>query len=267
MEKKLLVSDFDGTLCQANGIPPHVVEAIDRFRAAGNLFGVATGRDRHWGYEIFKEQGMFPFDFILSLNGALALDGEGNVLYTLPIDGTAPCGDSTLARVIPYRIYELGGDDCSPVWENERIFIEPEHLHPADPADKNATPWGSKEDMFRKMDAFLMLNTGCNTVEEATVLTEKLQAEFGTWLNPMQNGRLIDLPARGVDKGVSIARYAELMGVAHDDIWTAGDNFNDIAMLERYHGCAMASGTAEAQAAAEYVCGDIADVIGLIMGE
>ena len=51
------------------------------------------------------------------------------------------------------------------------------------------------------------------------------------------------------------------MGVARKDIWSAGDNYNDIAMLAPYHGCAMANGVQAAKDAAEYVCKDIADVI------
>jgi hydroxymethylpyrimidine pyrophosphatase-like HAD family hydrolase len=71
----------------------------------------------------------------------------------------------------------------------------------------------------------------------------------------------MDIPPKGVDKGAAIARYAALMDIPQDGIWTAGDNYNDIAMLTPYHGCAMENGVQAAKDAAEYVCRDIADVI------
>ncbi len=263
MTRKLLVTDFDGTLNQG-GIAPHVVESIERFRAAGHLFGVATGRDRHWSYELFRNEGKFPFDFVLALNGALALDGEGNALYTLPIDGNAPWGSTTLARALPQRAFALGGEECHAIWETERIFLEPAHLA-ADPTSPTGTPWGSMEALYQKMGTCLMLFVDTPSVTEAARITEALRQEFGQWLNPMQTGAGIDIPAKGVDKSVSIARYAAQLGIAQDDIWTAGDSFNDIAMLLAYHGCAMAKGTKEAKDAAQYVCQDIADVIDLIL--
>ncbi len=263
MARKILATDYDGTL-SLDGIPPHVVEAIERFQAAGHLFGVVTGRDRYWSYEIFRKEGRFPFDFVLALNGALGLDKDGNELFTYPIDGTADCNGLPLAKVLPKRIVELSGDECGIAWSRERIQILPEYIT-ADPDDSTVTPQGSLNDIYRKMNSFLMLNAVCPDVASTNKAVEILRREFGTWLNPLQNGRCIDIPVKGLDKGVGIARYAELMGIAKDDIWTAGDNLNDLAMLKPYHGCAMSTGTAEAKAVAEHVCDDIAAVISLIL--
>ena len=56
-----------------------------------------------------------------------------------------------------------------------------------------------------------------------------------------------------------------MMGVDADNIWTAGDNYNDLLMLRRYHGCAMASGVQAAKDASEFICRDIAEVVELAM--
>ena len=45
----ILASDFDGTL-NHGGISQRSRDAIAAFRAAGNLFGIVTGRD-YWMYE------------------------------------------------------------------------------------------------------------------------------------------------------------------------------------------------------------------------
>ena len=102
--KKIIATDFDGTLNQG-GIQPHVVEAIERFRKAGNLFGVVTGRDRGGSIDAFLAEKKFGFDFVLALNGAMAFDGEGNHLYSIAIDGSRPVGDTTLSRALLRRVW------------------------------------------------------------------------------------------------------------------------------------------------------------------
>ncbi len=266
MGRKILATDYDGTLNQG-GISPRVVEAIARFRAAGNLFGVVTGRDKPWSYASFKGEGKFGFDFVLALNGAVGIDGEGRELYRFPIDGTAAVGASTLGRVVIPRICALSGGVCGVSWGDTRVDIHPDYPDGGKVGGRMASPFASIEEIYDRMDTFLMLNTVCCDFAEATRVTAALREAFGTWLNPLQNGICIDIPARGMDKGVGVARYASLMGVAKDDIWTAGDNLNDLAMLTPYHGCAMSSGTKEAKDAAEHICEDIADVIDLILNQ
>ncbi len=266
MARKILATDYDGTLNQG-GIAPHVAEAIERFRAAGNLFGVVTGRDKPGSWDAFKREGKFTFDFVLALNGALALDGEGNILDATPIDGTVPCGNATLAQTVVPRICSLTGAPCGIAWADSRLDIHPDYPAGGKVGGRHAQPFESLEAIWAQMDSFLMLNTVCKDFAEAARVTAILQEEFGAWLGPLQNGICIDIPACGMDKGVGIGRYAAKMGVAPEDIWTAGDNLNDIAMLKPYHGCAMRNGTEAAKEVAEFVCGDIADVVKLALGE
>ncbi|MBR0359818.1 MAG: HAD hydrolase family protein, partial [Clostridia bacterium] len=53
-------------------------------------------------------------------------------------------------------------------------------------------------------------------------------------------------------------------GIQLQNVWVAGDNYNDIAMLEMFHSCAMTNGVAEAKNKAEYVCDTVGDVIRII---
>jgi len=56
--KKIIATDYDGTLT-IDGIPPRVIEAIEKFRAEGNLFGVVTGRDKIGSYKAFAKEQRF----------------------------------------------------------------------------------------------------------------------------------------------------------------------------------------------------------------
>lgn len=263
--KKIIATDFDGTLT-IDGIPPRVVEAIERFRAAGNLFGVVTGRDKSGSYGRFIAEKKFPFDFVLALNGAQAYDAKGNKLYDSPIRGDVSYGDTTLAKAIVHRIWELSGGHCGVAFEDERLDLHPDYPNGGKFMWVDVGPIGDPErDVFAKMKEFSQLNTVCESEQKAAEVTVQLKKEFGDYVNPLQNGICIDIPVRGMDKGVGIARYAEMVGVEKSNIWTAGDNYNDLAMIEPYHGCAMASGVDAVKKAAEFVCRDISEVVALAM--
>lgn len=62
-----------------------------------------------------------------------------------------------------------------------------------------------------------------------------------------------------------MAQLADFLGIPYDDVWTAGDNFNDIPMIERFYGCAMTRGVDEIRNISEYVCDSVTDVIEIIL--
>jgi len=62
-----------------------------------------------------------------------------------------------------------------------------------------------------------------------------------------------------------VARYAAAMGVCADNIYCAGDEMNDMAMITRFHGCAVANARKEIKEAAEGVYEDIAQIIDMIL--
>ena len=70
----ILASDYDGTL-NRSGISAQDREAIASFRAAGNLFGIVTGRD-YWMYETVRREEL-AIDFILGVNGAMLIATDG----------------------------------------------------------------------------------------------------------------------------------------------------------------------------------------------
>ena len=265
--KKIIATDYDGTL-NYGGIKPHVVEAIARFRAEGNLFGVVTGRDKGGSLDIFRKEGQFGFDFVLALNGALAFDADGNMLYDVPVDGSRKYGDTTLSRALTRRIWELTGFHVGIAFsDGSRMDIHPDYPDGGQIRWNRVMPFQDLEkDVFARMDTFAQLNTICESEEKATEVTAALKKEFGEYVNPFQNGICIDIPAAGMDKGEAVARYAARMGVAEENIFTAGDNYNDLAMLERFNGCAMANGVDAVKAVSKYVCRDIAEVVDIAMG-
>ena len=265
MNRKLLASDFDGTLCHRytpDGYPAteDVLEAIREFRADGGLFGVVTGRDWRWSWYELDQNGRLDFDYIIALDGAQVYDRAGNLIIGHTADGGAMIGDKTLARALAERCWEVVGDYFALICGEVRYHFS---AHLPDGGEEDGDQY-SPHTMLDQIGAFHMAGAIGEPGTQAAEAGELLRREFGDYINPQPNGRSLDIPPRGVDKGSAIREYARLMNIAEDDIFTAGDNYNDIAMLKPFHGCAMENGVAAAKEAAEYVCRDIADVIAVI---
>ncbi|MBQ6265733.1 MAG: HAD family phosphatase [Clostridia bacterium] len=78
MDKRLIATDFDGTLFINGEIPACVREAIDLWRADGRYFGIVTGRGEDF-FDKVKEIKL-PVDYFIIYNGSMIADKEGNVI-------------------------------------------------------------------------------------------------------------------------------------------------------------------------------------------
>jgi len=230
----ILATDYDGTL-NRGGVSQVDRDAIDRFRAAGNLFGVVTGRASDMYDSLVRDH--VPFDFVIVMNGAMSIDTDGNTVFEETCDPSCIRGITEL----------IGNEEFSSYLSC--VNHKTRHTFHA------AYPEGSdKYDPLSKIDEipmFTQLNTWVRTDELSTKATAAINANFGEYVNALQNGTCIDIPPRGIDKGVGVARYADQMGVPHENVWCAGDNMNDMAMITRFHGCAVSNAREEVKAAAE----------------
>jgi len=261
MGKYMLASDYDGTLCKNGVIAEEVIRAIDEFRQKGNIFGIVTGRDYVNGFEYLKKMNSFSFDFILANNGAAAYDSGGNIYFAERINGKQPFGNSSLAYELVKWCMLLTSNHCGISFEKSRYDFHPDYPLGGKTEKKQYLPFKDLE----HVEEFILSNAICDNALQATQVTEALKKMFGKYVNPLQNGRCIDISPAGVDKATGIAKLAELLEIPFENIWTAGDNFNDMPMIKKYHGCAMAGGVEKLKDISEYVCENVSDVIKLIL--
>ena len=259
--KYIVASDFDGTLIQNGVVNDKTVNAIKKLQKQGHFFGVVTGRDYVMGYEVFKKFDLFPFDFVITHNGASACDKDGNIYFSEFIKGGEVRGKSTLAQELIERCMELSSDSCGIAFNKTRLDFHPDFPDGGKGKDREYSAHSALKDVTD----FVLANVVCKTADAAFEVTEKLKTEFGDVLNPLQNGRCIDISAVGVDKSHGIKKLAEHLCVSTDCIWTAGDNYNDIPMIKAFHGCAMSDGVKDLKDIAEYVCDDVGEVIEIIL--
>ncbi|MBE6807297.1 MAG: HAD-IIB family hydrolase [Ruminococcaceae bacterium] len=241
---RLIATDYDGTL-NHGGINEEKLDAIRRWRAAGNLFGVISGRGPDF-LPTLQEQLGDNFDFLVSCNGGIATDSRGNHLFChqcTNVDVKAFVADlfgwgaHTLYVNYEDQCVLLGTKDCREPYD----YIPPEQLPP--------------------IAAFTKMATFFATPEEAETMAAKIRATYGDKVNPLQNWWCVDIAPYGVDKATGIRELCAHYGVAEGDVIAVGDNLNDVAMIEAFYSYAMEHGNEGLKQKATHVTASVTDLI------
>lgn len=240
---KLIGSDYDGTL-NHGGIDQEKLDAIRRWRQAGNIFGVVSGRGPDFLAELQEKLGD-NFDFYASCNGGVAVDAKGNPLFDYRCEGMD-------ARAFVADLLEWGAPFAYVNWDDACIMV-------GNGATTEQVDY-MVEDMpdlpyFHKMAVFLP------GLDEAGALVDKVREKYGDRVNPLQNWWCVDIAPYGVDKAAGLRRLAAHFGVAEGDIIAVGDNLNDAAMVGAFRGYAMAQGSEELKTIAAFVTESVTDLI------
>ena len=108
---------------------------------------------------------------------------------------------------------------------------------------------------------FNQVSTILEDEEEALMVTNAIKEKFGDILNPLQNGRCIDIVSSRINKAKGLYDYLELVGGKYEDMITVGDNINDTHMIKEFRSYAMANGVQSIKDIADYVTEGITELI------
>jgi Cof subfamily protein (haloacid dehalogenase superfamily) len=232
----LVALDLDGTLLDSHGrIPPENVEALERALEAGFEIVLATGRRFDFARPVF-EQLPGPLTLVLS-NGAIIKTREGETLlrHLLPVDvvrsvlAMAPHHRSSAAllfdrpregQVVFERVEWDHPRHASFFAENRPFIVEVAPLEDAlveDPLQLMFT--GGCLEMRALFDT---LRSAPHRDRYAVALTEYRQRDFS----------LVDVIQAGRSKGAALAEWVAHRGFTPAQVMAAGDNLNDLQMLE-----------------------------------
>lgn len=240
---KIIASDFDGTFTYG-GVDEARRQAVMDWRNAGNKFGLVSGRSVSFLPEKFNGYGI-PYDFFIGNNGAVGTDGQGKILWRKTFSG------SQAAPVLKFLV-ENGMPECYLTTDSILSLEIPGH--------ETGRPPVSLEEAAR-IPELLQVSAFMTTPEEAAVQTRKLQAEFSEILNPLLNGRVIDIVAAGVDKAAGIRKLLEFWDMEEESVIAVGDNVNDRDMIREFNAYAMENGVEEIKTLAGKVTSNVTDMI------
>ena len=240
---KIIATDFDGTLSYNGKISDEDKSAIHKFRAAGNKFGIVTGRDVDMAQWIKPENGL-EFDYLICCTGAVIRSAEGEIIYQKK--GKM---DSFIYDLID-KARELGayGFSASDIFLKCAIDIK-----------------GKIPMQIDALKEFTQINTGFTSEENAQRFIDYANEKYGDKLSAFRNGSSVDIPPANTSKVTGVYEYAKMF--ENPEIYAVGDNVNDLAMIEEFCGFAVSNAKEEVKAKAKHQCNRIADMIEFIMEE
>lgn len=222
---KILASDYDGTLNVGGTVSKENIEAIQKWRAAGNLFGMVSGRNLG-SLKKFMEKDNVPYDFLVGCNGAVITDAEGNAVGDV-------CVSPRMVKMLLREIHRF-----------EAHYVSASY-------DWGSTPAEADSDI-RADDSVLMIDgvrvgrvyqvSGYYTCpEHALSVRNACEALFpGQIKGLMPSPQGIDFVRVGTNKAEGIRSLVRNRGIEPEIILTVGDGENDLSMLEAPDFCGYA---------------------------
>ena len=196
--KKILISDYDGTIYQDDLTTKRNVESINEFRK-NNIFVVATGRSYEDFLSAVKKYDI-RCDYYLLNYGTQVLDKDMNIIYELPL--------SYLEIDEIYNFFK--NKQCQIYYCNEKN----NSLQREGKIYKMVLAYEDKEKMLRDYNNFIN------------------KYQYNVFI--LKNHYSIEIVSLNMDKSKAIDFICQKENVT--DISVIGDSENDISMIKKYNG-------------------------------
>ena len=261
---RLVASDLDGTLFDdQHQLPLTNAEAIREAQNKGITFMVATGRNYKSVAPMFKRYNIRCS--CLLLNGALICDEQGTAVFELPMEL------STAAAVMKLLEKE---DMCFHVYAKEGL-VTTNGARGVIEFKKHMASRGLSEEEIEEMMKTSTFGQYDREVESAAAYLKeepviyKLET-FGSDAEKLQRVREqlreiegiaitnsvadnIEVTDQLAQKGYSLSKYCETLGLAMDEVVVIGDSLNDLSMMELFpNSVAVENAVSQVKEAAAY---------------
>lgn len=254
--RKLMASDIDGTFIRGDQEEiKRNIEAVRRWREAGNIFIFATGRD--WiSVDYERKKNGIEYDCLVALNGGFICDEKGKEMYKKIID-------NQVAREIVEMLREPsdgqllvqnGIDGCyqvNYVEGNEKIMSLHKKVN-------EIYKYSAKEALDRDV-----VSVGCRLDNKEVVqsLCNEVNKKYHEEVNAVANTFYVCVAGQDISKASGIEKVMELFDIEKENVYSVGDDYNDISMLEAFHGAAMNTGVDAAKEIAEITVSSVHEFI------
>ena len=247
---RLIATDLDDTLLDAGSdITPRTLAALRAAMAAGCGISLSSGR---------MLEAMLPFARRIGVNAPMLLY-NGAWIYDHNTGETAwstriPCALAVeIARTVEamgmyVQTYPGEGYFCDEITDHTRAYAGQIHVE-STPVHMPVSKW--LEARGRDVLKLLVIDTP-EGADRAKAALERAFPKGAVFLK--SKAHYVEIAPEGVDKGKSLLRLAEHLGLSRDEVMAFGDGQNDAPMLAAAGtGVAVANACPEALAAADTV--------------
>lgn len=214
MARKMLVSDYDGTLKSDLKNLMINIEAVKKFRKQGNLFTISTGRS----YQSIKaecDRYGIEYDFLNCYDGSVLFDGQDNLLFANKFSRSDLIA---LAITLPHEevIKEIN-------YHGTHGIVDVNHFEVGREEQSDVVMINLRLKLFKKLKYYISgFEKDYPNIKFAQIYNEVfIKADF--------------------DKSNGIQELENYLNgeVTRDNIITVGDNLNDLKLLQEFNGYKM----------------------------
>ena len=205
---RLVCLDFDGTII-GDGVSPVFLQWMEHLTSKGTIFAINTGRTLFHALQGIQENGIRPLPHYI-------IAKEREIFAPGPFNRWVDFGEWNQRGIKEHhRLFK----SCKKFLKEVKRFVEKETQ--ADFISDHEDPAGIIAVNDEEMDRI------CEFIDEHTNLPEELSYE--------RNTVYLRFSHIGYNKGTSLSELARMLEISPEHIFAAGDNHNDLSMLDHAH--------------------------------
>ncbi len=245
---KLIMSDMDGTLLSDDeSIHPNNIEAINKAKSKGILFGIATGRDYLSMIHILDKYNV-SFDYAVIGNGAMFIDKDGNCLLNSFLDKKMFLSVVNILNNLnlPVMIFTTDGYYSTNPAYTRKILIERscKNLNlkyedfivgnkTANHAAMNLKPVDNIDDFLNKDINIIKIESFSLDLDLINQARKRfLKSDDISILQSFYDN--IEITNKTALKGSTLHEGIKLLNIDNDEVTIVGDNLNDISLFKLF---------------------------------
>ncbi|MCZ9837961.1 HAD family hydrolase [Brachyspira hyodysenteriae] len=251
---KLFFSDYDMTIYIHEKIDDSVFDAIKKWREAGNIFTIATGRNKFSIFEHIDRHGL-EFDYLIANNGALVFNNKREIIFKDTID------DEVSYKVIRF-LHEKFGGTVEIANDNYVVSVKSKEGNDNLPfkVDKKINI-----NEIENLKNIIQINKMTPNAESTEIVANTINEKFKEEVTAYANIRTVDIVKNTVNKANGVDFVHKFIERNNkniiDKILVAGDSNNDIEMIKKYNGYAQINANEKIKSITNKYFNFISDII------
>ena len=253
---KVLASDYDGTLRIDHNVSKENLDAIIKFQEAGNIFGIVTGRSMESLLdEIHKYK--IPYDFIITNNGGVLFNKQLEKLSTQYIN------KEKALEIISY----IKQTNCISYVVNDGYhrYKVINNVNAIDDKYANIKDCSGQEHEILNNIEIAQIVLSLEDDVSAHQIAYALNTKYHDVIEAYVNTKCVDIVPKGISKAKGIKEICAYLSLPLEYVYAIGDSYNDITMIEAFHGCTLDHANEDIKMKADYIFGSVASCIAYLM--
>ena len=248
---KIFFTDLDGTLLtKEKKVSPATMDALKKFTAAGNHFAINTGRALESAMSVQRDNDLFfPGSFLVAYNGSQIYDCDNKCdVYRTGIPFEMIPDIFALSREYGVHCHTYTDDNIVTPTEDDELKYYRRVIE---------TPYIVTDDICSALPAIpcKIIGIELHDREKCDRFKAAVEEYAGDKLTLLySNPYYLEIFSSDAGKGSAVTRLADHLNIPHENTLAAGDEENDISMVEAAGlGIAMLNATDDVKKAADII--------------